>query len=211
MKRTTSSLHRAHSRSSFNRLVFESEHCLGGGHDGRSILFRFFQLMVVIFRSITPFSYLYLAWIVCNNIGYERYMGGAFTYNALLIWMLAEALFFPYYYYLFTSLTNSRNEELEHSASDRQARLGLVQRCFEALLVSAANTHAEPERYLQRVIEGWFLDVPLVNIHYDNFAAWTSWAFIGKDAQALTDEEVTDNRLIIAYVEGLAKWKFPPG
>jgi len=54
MKRTTSSLLRAHSRGSLNRLIFESEHSNGGGGDDRSIPYRLCQLIVIIIRLITP-------------------------------------------------------------------------------------------------------------------------------------------------------------
>ena len=46
LTRTTSSLLLSRSRGSFNRLVFESEHSIGGGSSDRSILFRLCQLVV---------------------------------------------------------------------------------------------------------------------------------------------------------------------
>ena len=149
MKRTTSSLHRAHSKGSFNRLVFESEHSLGGGDNDRSLIFRFCQLIVVIIRAITPLSYLFLAYIYVFNISSKNFYIGELSYYVIVPWAIAEALFFPYYYYLFTKLSNM-NHELEHFASDREKRFGLVKRCFEALHVSAMNTHATPELYIRK-------------------------------------------------------------
>ena len=46
LKRSTSSLLRAHSRGSFSRLVFESETLAGGGGSERSLPFRLIQLFV---------------------------------------------------------------------------------------------------------------------------------------------------------------------
>jgi len=46
MKRSTSSLLRAHSRGSFSRLVFESETLAGGGDSERSLPFRLIQVFV---------------------------------------------------------------------------------------------------------------------------------------------------------------------
>ena len=46
LTRTTSSRLLSRSRGSFNRLVFESEHSIGGGSSDRSILFRLCQLVV---------------------------------------------------------------------------------------------------------------------------------------------------------------------
>ena len=113
MKRTHSSLMRAHSRGSFSRLVFESEHSNGGGEPDRSLLFRSVQLFVIIFRLITPFSYVYLASLI-------YYLAKAGNYALITnipmvlftLWMAMEALFFPYYYMLFTHL-NSQKHELE--------------------------------------------------------------------------------------------------
>lgn len=149
MKRTTSSLHRAHSKGSFNRLVFESEHSLGGGDHDRSLIFRLCQLVVIVIRAITPLSYLFLAYIYVFNITSKNFYIGELSYYIILVWTIAEVLFFPYYYYLFTKLSH-RNHELEHFASDREKRFGLVKKCFEALNVSAMNTHAAPELYIRK-------------------------------------------------------------
>lgn len=60
MNRTKSSLQRAHTRSSFARLIFESEHSNGGGHHDRDLIFRLCQMFVLLFRLVTPFSYVFL-------------------------------------------------------------------------------------------------------------------------------------------------------
>lgn len=146
MKRTTSSLLRAHSRGSFSRLIFESEWSNGGGHESRSLLFRLCQVSVMCFRVVTPLSYLYLitlAVIALSPSFLERDSEGTFKWSLglssslsltnpwsmlmtsvqepllshfvfifLTVWALLEALFFPYYYYLFTKL-NSLNNDLQ--------------------------------------------------------------------------------------------------
>jgi hypothetical protein len=112
MKRTTSSLMRAHSRSSFNRLLFESEHATGGGPKDRSLLFRLCQLVVVIFRSVTPLSYVYLAVLFVYGITPNKMGLGTAFYFFLTAWMVIEALFFPYYLYLFTKLQNLNHVSL---------------------------------------------------------------------------------------------------
>lgn len=50
---------------------------------------------------------------------------------------------------------------------------------------NGSSMPTDPALYIRKVIEGWFLDVPLIEIHYENFAQWTCWAFFGK-VSALT-------------------------
>jgi hypothetical protein len=61
------------------------------------------------------------------------------------------------------------------------------------------------------MIEGWFLNVPLKEIKYDNFAMWCGWAFMDKDVKDMTVSEIADNNWIIEYIEKRANWKFPLG
>lgn len=152
MKRSTSSLNRAHSRGSFSRLVFESESNNGGGDKDRSILFRLCQLVVVCFRLVTPASYAFLGalwWFEYNPIQDQ---------NILLLiltsWMCSEAIFFPYYYYLFLKLSKL-NSQLEHVASTKETRTRLVHNCFNALKLAASSeaTGTDPEVYVRKVID----------------------------------------------------------
>jgi hypothetical protein len=122
MKRDNFSLHRAHSRGDFSRLLFESETSNGGGDESRSFLFRLCQLGVLAFRLVTPFSYLYLSTLFALKLQPAQFFGGSAMYFFLLVWMLVEALFLPYYYYLFTQFSK-RNGDLEHFASDKQVRV----------------------------------------------------------------------------------------
>jgi hypothetical protein len=72
--------------------------------------------------------------------------------------------------------------------------MSLVQECLAAMRVAAARSPASsPEAYIRRVIEGWFLEVPISDIHYDNFAQWACWAFFNKEYSQLTPEEVSYN------------------
>lgn len=61
------------------------------------------------------------------------------------------------------------------------------------------------------MIEGWFLDIPLIQVHFGNMAQWTAWAFFCKDVKEMSIEEVTENNEIVHYIETVAKWRFPPG
>eukprot|EP01038_Epipyxis_sp_PR26KG_P009700 gene9700-13057_t len=209
MIRTRSSILRAHSRGSFERLVFESEHSLGGGSPDRSLVFRFAQLVVVLLRSITPLSYLYITYLILFQVTAEKMGLGLIVYYCLLLWSLAEAVFFLYYYNLFTKLSK-RNPRLNHFASDTESRLKLVSNCFYALKASCKDGSGS-EKYLRKVIEGWFLDLPIIQIYKGNFASWTSWAFFGKDIRELSSDEKKENDEIIDFVEKEAQWKFPEG
>lgn len=217
-KRTTSSLLRSHSLGSFSRLVFESE-INNGPIDGesRDWSFRVAQTIVLLLRLFTPFSYAVLAaalllpraWVDAARTR----AGGALTFNALLLTCLVEACFFPYYLYLFTQV-NAHNKALQHFACDRAVRFNLVKNCFQAMALAAppgSRMALDPEKYIRKVIEGWFLDVPILQIYRGNFASWCGWAFFGKDIDAMTAEEVQENDTILAYVEQMAGWRFPEG
>lgn len=72
IKRISSSMFRAKGRGSFNRLVFESEHCSGGGPQERGYLYRAAQNAVLLLRSITLIAYLYLSFYSFHpNVEYE--------------------------------------------------------------------------------------------------------------------------------------------
>ena len=70
-------------------------------------------------RSVTPLSYIYLAalslWMIflspTNPFPY-KYFGGEIPFSLITIWMVIEAVFFPYYYFLFKRL-NKINHDLE--------------------------------------------------------------------------------------------------
>lgn len=125
MNKVTSSLHGAKVRDAFSRLIFESEHSLGFGDDGRSLTFRLCQLLVVMLRSVTPMSYLYVFSIWAFHIRAQHFGSYYPLYYVLLIWMSAEVLFLPYYYYLFVTFGN-RNKLLEHVALSSADRYLLV-------------------------------------------------------------------------------------
>ena len=68
-----------------------------------------------------------------------------------------------------------------------------------------------PEIYIRKVIEGWFLDVPIMQIYRGNLASWCGWAFFGKDIAVMAEEEVHENETIVSYIEHMASWRFPDG
>ena len=192
-------------------MLFESEKCnfpsISSPH---SFLYRFIQFIVFVFRLITPVSYAYIIYHFFYPVNYEAFPGGVYTYSFLTLWMFAEVLFFPYYYYLFYQLNYNLNHELKHFSQDQASRLLLARHCFEAMSISGPSDQA-PEVHLRKVIEGWFLDEPIIRVHYGNMASWTSWAFFGKDVKKMTHQEVLDNNEIVNYIEQMCKWKFPPG
>jgi len=219
VRTTTSSLLTAHSKGTLNRLVFESEHSNGGGNSDRSLLFRLCQVVVIVMRSVTPLSYIYLiflcSWLILfpeYDFNYQ-YFGGKIAFSLITIWMVLEALFFPYYYYIFKRC-NLMNPNLEHFACDQATRVRLVTNCFQAMKAAASPGSAmvtDHDAYLRKVIEGWFLDVPISEIYHGNFAQWSSWAFFGKEWTHLSPLEVEHNNQLVAYVEKEANWSFPPG
>ena len=136
-KSPSDTLLRAHSRGSFSRLVFESETNNGGGHAERSIFFRLAQIVVLFLRLITPCSYIYLLCLIIFQLQPQQF-GGWTSYVILTGWMCLEALFFPYYYYLFTNL-NKQGSNLQHFASNKKTRMRLVKNCFEALRLAGPS------------------------------------------------------------------------
>ena len=154
-KSASSSLLRAHSRGSFSRLVFESETNNGGGHEDRSLLYRFFQLVVLLMRLVTPASYIFIITLTALQVPPTSF-GQNIPFGLLTIWMIAEALFFPYYYYLFTQLNKSKSE-LEHFALNKRTRMRLVKNCFQALRVAACDS--TPEVYIRKVIHTYIYNI----------------------------------------------------
>lgn len=132
---TTSALLRAKQRHSFFRLLFESEMNNGGGCENRGYLIKFFQLIVVSVRLVTPICYGFFFYALFFPID-KRYFGGPIPFYIIFLWSLLEVLFLPYYFYLFTVL-NHRNEKLPHFAICEESRFKLVKMCFEALVDSA--------------------------------------------------------------------------
>ena len=145
----SSSLLKARSSRSFERLLFGSETSNGGGSDQRSIAFLFCQLIVLVLRAITPFSYIYLLAISFFKVQPEH-LGGKVIYTILTMYMLTEALFFPYYLYLYSKM-NKKKHDMNHLAVNKKARMRLVKNCINALRMSAGPHHQSPEEYIRRV------------------------------------------------------------
>jgi len=211
MKQATSSLHGAKLKDTFSRFIFESEHSLGLGGEGRSLSFRLCQFLVVLLRAVTPLSYLYVFSIWTFGITASHFGSYYALYYILLTWMSAEVVFLPYHYFLFVTFGN-RNKSLEHVAFSSTDRFLLAKRCFTALSLVAKKTgNMSTEGYLRKVLEGWFINVPLERIHRENLASWSAWAFFDTDYKELTAEETKDNELIVDFIAKAAKWDFPPG
>ena len=95
---------------------------------------------IIILRLITPASYIYLvavaSWVCMyptEDFNYGLF-GNELLFALLSLFCVSEALFFPYYYFLFTRINSSRHA-LEHSASDPDSRRRLVRNCIDAMKV----------------------------------------------------------------------------
>lgn len=188
MIKTKSALLRAHSRGSFARLLLESEQCNGLIHPStnKSLLYRLLQIGVFVSRLITPMSYVFFA-LVClhhylhiDELRVLQFLGfpsldteksffslrnlsfNKPVYFVFVVWMAVEALFLPYYYLLFRQVLGA-NRDLQHYCKNQSERMLLVRDCFDALSLGAVGP---PEQYIRKVIEGWFLDQPLIKVHF---------------------------------------------
>lgn len=215
-KTTSSLLHTASSRNSFTRLLFESEQSGGGGGDDRDLLFRFCQIIVLSIRAITPIAYI-LVFFRCREFILLQYTWTSyFQMNSLWdilrlvldFWAVIEVLFFPYYLYLFHYL-HHLNDNLNHIGLTSNERQKLIHNCFEALKVSVKQE--ESHLYVRKVLEGWFLDVPITKIHRENMKSWVSWAFFGKDVKTLSNDEEVEMEDHISYIEDCIDLKFSNG
>ena len=172
------------------------------------------QTVVIIFRLFTPLAYavLLVAFLFPKLVSPEA-LGGSLRYHFLILVCIVEACFFPYYYFLFTQV-NQQNKKLQHFAVDKAVRLRLVRNCFEAMAAASrpgGKMQTNPDQYIRKVIEGWFLDVPILQIYRDNFASWCGWAFFGLEISEMSESEKADNLEIVSYIETMAEWRFPPG
>ena len=194
----------------------------------RGLFFRLCQLFVVIIRAITPFSYIYLSTLLLALLLPDGKYSSSITqyidindYRFVLLtgYMIIEALFFGYYYYLFNLIDNKKND-LQHFACTKESRKKLVRNCFESMKISCTRSDADessgsdnssyidPEKHIRKVIEGWHLDTPIMDIHYNNILEWCGWAFFGKNISDMTDKEVEEGQDIVTYIEQQAKWTF---
>lgn len=119
---------------------------------------------------------------------YDRYVYFA--------WMVCEVFFLPYYYMLYQRL-HEANDDLSHFANEKGERMKLVVDCFtvtasdctitrlksssfsirKALRAASQHGSTMPHEYVRKVIEGWFLDTPLIKVRRGNFLSWTGWPF----------------------------------
>lgn len=53
--------------------------------------------------------------------------------------------------------------------------------------------------------------MPLENIHFEDVAKWTAWAFFGLHIEDLTPEEVHENNSYVVFLQEKCQWRFPPG
>jgi len=134
-----------------------------------------------------------------------------YTFSSIVItiWMIIETIFFPYYIYMFNKL-QSINHNLNHKGSTKENRKKLVTNCFNAL-VDASSSQQESSIYIRKVLEGYFLDIPMEKIGRDNLAEWMSWAFFGKDFKTLSNDEREENYEYVSFAENLMMIKLSDG
>ena len=70
-----------------------------------------FLLQVLLLRLITPLSYLFLITVyilyVLYGVTAPTDIKSKLLYYVIGLWATAEAVFFPYYYYLFVKISNT--------------------------------------------------------------------------------------------------------
>eukprot|EP01034_Spumella_vulgaris_P034403 gene34403-42430_t len=64
---------------------------------------------------------------------------------------------------------------------------------------------------LAEVLEGWFLDLPLTQIHHEDVAAWTAWAFFGMNVSVMTPDERAENDTYVTFLAQKTQYTFQPG
>ena len=170
--------------------------------------FQLYELIVLIFRCITPMSYLFLLvyfmnvaltgdWFVPENLFLF------FIFFFITSWALVEALFFPYYYYLFLKIQN-KEATGTHRATCQESRLHFAQRCLESIKIAGENhrmeyskkqieNDVENERgnwYMRHILQGWFCGAEITSIKYENISIWSAWAFFGAEKSKLSPREL---------------------
>jgi len=211
--RSNSSLLRTHSRSSFSRLILESEAALGNYHTGA--VFRCLQLIIMCLRMITPLSYLLLAIFFLSGSSIpDNPLQRSLCY-LVLTFCGAEAVFFPYQVYKFHNLSNF-NPDLEHYAKDWAGRTAFFHKCFDAMKIAASGitqyrTAGRGNLYLKKSLEEWFFGTPLLRIQRDNYAQWTSWAFFHKELEDLQSNERSEVEQLVDMFEEKLQYKFELG
>lgn len=158
LRRTnTSSLVKAHSHGSLSRLLLDNVTTrLVDPVTTQSVswMFRLIQLGVFLFRLITPLSYFYTFYFLYQVwVGSRSWWGSSTSWLLILldVWMLVEALFFLYYWYLFRHL-HTANDDLKHFATCKASRRKLMEDCFAALRTSVINSSITAEESMQKVI-----------------------------------------------------------
>jgi hypothetical protein len=119
-------------------------------------VFRLCQVLVLVIRVITPFSYLYLL-LLCIYGFKMPYLGTSIYATLLTTWMCVEALFFPYYYYIFNQL-NYKSAHLNHYGSTSEKRRKLVADCMDAIekstppKIASGYNCSDEQRCVQKVL-----------------------------------------------------------
>ncbi len=143
-------------------------------------VFRFIQFIVFLCRLVTPVAYvsilslgfayyrhgsrpqcastesvLGLSWFpfpLPNQLPDAVYQYlPSWLYTILVLWAIAEVLFFPYYWYMFKKL-HVLNDSMQHIAVDKDTRRKLMLDCFEAVYVSGLEIEGQaPEQTIRKV------------------------------------------------------------
>jgi hypothetical protein len=177
----------------------------------QSMTFRILFLIIIGFHCITPFAYCYFMLMFLFPVSFAKFFS-LFPIEITLfsLWMIVEIAFFPYYFILFCHFNSFYNYKLKHRCDNAISRFKLLIKCCEALILSSSAKEL-PEQRMRNVIQGWFLEEPLIKICYGNLSSWTAWAYFGKDIKHMSEKEVLENNELVDYKSKLMKWRFPPG
>ncbi|TPX58455.1 hypothetical protein PhCBS80983_g03142 [Powellomyces hirtus] len=230
----------------------------------KSIFYRFWQLVILLLRAVTPVSYIYMIGLILHfhshSVPSLAYLTAKSTrlasFATFTIWMFAETLWFPYY--LITIKRLQARQPPYHATTDLPSRIKLVMRCWETLSLAAGADAAEeakeeaksladetqedqkapmsvlasveayadlgaqrddealmdasnPSSYIRKVISGWFLGAEFTTIRRQNMRAWVAWAFTDQDVNLLDEDHSSQTDALLALLESLMNWTFPPG
>jgi hypothetical protein len=216
--RRINSLIQARSRNTFSRFLIDNSNFMTKAYNealkmdkNKDIYLIMTEFFVGILRSVTAVSYLYFPIIWFFELDASHF-GGETCFGILTMWMVVEMLFFLLYYHQYVRF-NDQRPRLKHKATNREERIRFVRKCFAAMSDGSADSSPEGiAAHLRTVMEGWFLNVPLTEVLYDNIQQWIAFGFFGKEIEDMSTEEIQDDREIIRIMEiDYLKFKFRPG
>ncbi|KAJ3162679.1 hypothetical protein HDU86_003652 [Geranomyces michiganensis] len=201
---------------------------------GKSVFYRIWQLIILAIRAVAPLSYLYMAAIALHfhsdfdtTIAYLLAAPWRISlFAAFTTWMAAETLWLPVY--MIAEKRIQKRQTPYHATTDLESRIALVMKCWDCLTLSAGGVSADnssgkhdadrslmdarnPNSYIRTVISGWFLGADFDALRRQNMREWVAWAFTDQDVNLIDDELAAQVDELLALLENLMNWTFPPG